>query len=124
MSKRKAFGSYAVRYAPSHDKKKWVIEIHKSARAAMKSAREIASGRDGKVCIFDVARWGKKPVCLKSGGKRYGKTSHPIVHRVRYTNAPDNIKVKAPGGVLKRLALDSQGNPIVKYDGYRRKTRR
>lgn len=118
-----AYGSYAVRYAPTHDKKKWVVEIHKTARAAMKGAREIASGRVGKVCIFDMARWAKKPVCLESGGKRYGKTTHPIVRRVRYTHAPDNIHLPRPGGKLKRLAWGPGRTPIVKYDGFRRRTR-
>ena len=34
------FGSFAVRVAQGHDKSKWKVEIHKTARAALTAGRK------------------------------------------------------------------------------------
>jgi hypothetical protein len=127
------FGNYAVRYAPSSEKSKWVVEIHKTARAAMTAAKRLAVPRGRRaeptpVCIFDMSRWGKKPLCIvATGSVQKGHRKHS---RISYQHAPSGLKAERPGGVMRRLAWDSPDkqhrNPIVKMDGYgrRRKSRR
>jgi len=121
------FGNYAVRYAPSSKKSEWVVEIHRTARAALTAAKALTkpppgareTGKDPvAACVFDMSRWGKKPVCIKFWGGRW--------HREKYAHGPSGLKAEHPGGAMKRLALDRNRMPVVKLDGYgrRRKARR
>jgi hypothetical protein len=134
-----AFGNYVVRVAPSADKSKWKMEIHKSARAALKAARKYAvlGGPRGnqttpQVCVFNMNKWGAKPVCIKPAtlytyrDQRRGRQefSKRKFTRDDYYYAPARIPEDRPGGKMKRLARDSWGLPIVKLDGYRRRKSR
>lgn len=116
MGKRKrssAFGAYAVREAQGHDKKKWTIEIVPTALAAARKAKALSkefrpSGRASyryPVCVFDLSRWTRKPVCFLDG------------KRTTYSGAASGLKPIRPGGKLRRLALEKGTKaPIVKED--------
>lgn len=71
-----AFGSYAIRIAHGQDKTKWDIRIKKTARAAASEARYLAGTRKGDpiVCVFDLSKWGRSPVCFQADGE---KTRYP-----------------------------------------------
>lgn len=68
MAKR-AFGAYAVRAVGHKDKAKWKVEIAATAAEARKIAKRLAWSKLGtyapEVCIFDLSRWSRRPVCLR-----------------------------------------------------------
>jgi len=83
----RAFGNYAVRAIGHKDKAKWVVEIAKSATEAKNIAKRLAAMKLGTwaptVCIFDLKRWGRKPVCISRGNVK-SKYSRVKFRRVSY----------------------------------------
>lgn len=126
-----AFGNFVVRVAPGADKSKWKMEIYKTAREAFRMARAYAQPAPGErkaagqVCVFDMRKWGAKPVCIEpavwDSRRKSGTTPRRKTVRSRYTYAPSKTPEYRPGGKMKRLAWDRSGNPVVKLDGYRRR---
>lgn len=96
--KRNRFGDYAIRVAHGADKSKWEIRVKKTARAAVTEAQWMAahSKQSAIVCVFDMTRWGRKPVCFqkdqtktKTARKRHvpGLGLRALVRRVVYRPA-------------------------------------
>lgn len=105
MAKKITFGAYAIRIADSPQKSKWHIAVVKSAASAVRTAKEQSKTKKYPVCVFDLSRWSRKPVCFKDGKK------------VIYYAAPSGLKAVRPAGKLRRLALArSSKMPIVQED--------
>ncbi len=95
MARRKHFGNYAIRAIGHKDKAKWVTEVTKTAAQAKAVAKRLALSKLGTyaptVCIFDLSRWGKRPVCIRAedvagyrNRSRYGINPRRRIHVVRY----------------------------------------
>ena len=115
-----AYGSFAVRVAPGPNKAKWKVEIHKTARAALKAARKAIDATpwnkpQPQVCVFDMSKWAAKPVCLKragwNAGRKSGTTPKRKHERVPYHYAPAGLKAEIRGGRLVSFTRDRHGNP-------------
>ena len=117
-----AYGSFAVRVAPGHDKSKWTVEIHKTARAALKAARGYAKSVKGKtpqVCVFNMDKWAAKPLCLKpvewDAGRRSGTKPRRTHERTPYHYAPAGLKAEVRGGRLMSFRKNRYGISVPFY---------
>ncbi len=81
MSKRSL--RYAVRAIGHKEKSKWVVKMAASAASARKIAKKLARSKIGTyaptVCIFDLKRWGKRPVCIRQS-RRWGSGKYALTH--------------------------------------------
>lgn len=99
--RRKGFGSYAIRRAGQVAKDKWEVRIKGTALAAATEAKWMAAEDrlSRPVCVFDLSRWDRKPVCFQRSGtvNKYARKRHVpglglrnLVRRVTYTPGERN----------------------------------
>lgn len=89
MARRKrGFGNYAVRAIGHKDRTKWKVEVVKTAMQARATAKRLALSKLGvyapTVCIFDLSRWGRRPVCVRRDDTVSKYKIKRRIHVVRY----------------------------------------
>jgi len=89
MRRRRHFGNYAVRAIGHKDKARWVTEVVKTAKQARAVAKRLAFSKLGTyaptVCIFDLTRWDRRPVCFRRRDVKGPKYLYPPkIHVIRY----------------------------------------